>query len=148
MTIPTKQSISIQELRALTQQSRRGGGNKYGAKRVGGNASRKEHNRAAQLLMMQRAGIISNLRQQVRFNLIPPQRDYAGTLIERACDYIDDQGNVVVGVDEVGDVVADFVYTDDQGNVVVEDTKGFRTRDYIIKRKLMLFVHGIRLKET
>lgn len=126
MTIPTKQ-----ELRALTQQSRRGGGNKYGAKRVGGNASRKEHNRAAQLLMMQRAGIISNLRQQVRFNLIPPQRDYAGTLIERACDYI-----------------ADFVYTDDQGNVVVEDTKGFRTRDYIIKRKLMLFVHGIRLKET
>lgn len=115
MTIPTKQSISIQELRALTQQSRRGGGNKYGAKRVGGNASRKEH----------------NLRQQVRFNLIPPQRDYAGTLIERACDYI-----------------ADFVYTDDQGNVVVEDTKGFRTRDYIIKHKLMLFVHGIRLKET
>lgn len=131
MTTPSKQSITIQELRALTRQPRRGGGNKYGAKRVGDNASRKEHNRAAQLLMMQRAGIISDLRQQVRFNLIPPQRDHAGTLIERACDYI-----------------ADFVYTDSEGRMVVEDTKGFRTRDYIIKRKLMLFVHGIRLKET
>ena len=43
--------------------------------------------------------------------------------------------------------VADFVYKEG-GKTVVEDTKGFRTKDYIIKRKLMLQVHGIRIKEV
>jgi hypothetical protein len=41
----------------------------------------------------------------------------------------------------------DFVYMEN-GKKVVEDTKGFRTKDYIIKRKLMLYVHGIRIKEV
>ena len=40
----------------------------------------------------------------------------------------------------------------DQGYIlaykVVEDAKGFRTADYKIKRKLMLHVHGVRIKET
>lgn len=45
--------------------------------------------------------------------------------------------------------VADFVYTiAETGENVVEDSKGVRTKDYIIKRKLMLAVHGIRIKET
>ena len=45
--------------------------------------------------------------------------------------------------------VADFVYTDvETGETVVEDTKGFRTDVYKIKRKLMLKVHGIKIKET
>lgn len=43
--------------------------------------------------------------------------------------------------------IADFVYHED-GMQVVEDTKGVRTADYIIKRKLMLWVHGIRIKEV
>ena len=43
--------------------------------------------------------------------------------------------------------VADFVYTEN-GKRIVEDTKGFKTKDYIIKRKLMLHVHGIRIKEV
>jgi hypothetical protein len=50
-------------------------------------------------------------------------------VVERACAY-----------------VADFVYTEN-GKKIVEDTKGFKTKDYIIKRKLMLWVHGIRVKE-
>ena len=54
-----------------------------------------------------------------------------GELIERACTYI-----------------ADFVYFDEKGNLVVEDTKGMRTDTYIIKRKLMLHVHGIRIHEV
>ena len=54
-----------------------------------------------------------------------------GKLIERAVSYI-----------------ADFVYTDENGKTVVEDAKGFRTKDYIIKRKLLLYMHGIRIKET
>jgi hypothetical protein len=64
----------------------------------------------------------------VKFELIPSQR-IGGKVAERACSY-----------------VADFVYMQD-GKKVVEDTKGFKTADYIIKRKLMLWVHGIQVKE-
>lgn len=105
--------------------------NKYGAKRVGEHASKKEHSRANQLKLMQRAGLISALQEQVSFELIPPQRDSAGKLLEHACRYI-----------------ADFVYRDQSGQLIVEDTKGFKTPEYKIKRKLMLSVHGIRIKET
>lgn len=106
------------------------GGNKYGAKRVGEHASKKEHYRAAQLKMMQRAGLIANLQEQVPYELIPAQY-INGKCIERKCSYI-----------------ADFVYTDCKtGEFFVEDTKGVRTKEYIIKRKLMLKIHGIRIKE-
>ena len=105
--------------------------NKYGAKRVGTHASQKEHDRANTLKMWQHAGVISNLREQVPYELIPAHRFEDGTL-ERACKYI-----------------ADFVYTDNEtGATVVEDTKGVRTKEYIIKRKLMLYMHGIRIKEV
>ena len=43
--------------------------------------------------------------------------------------------------------IADFCY-EQAGKPVVEDTKGFRTADYVIKRKLMLHVHGIKIKEV
>ena len=43
--------------------------------------------------------------------------------------------------------VADFVY-EQNGETVVEDTKGFRTPDYILKRKMMLFFLGVRIKEV
>lgn len=105
--------------------------NKYHARSSGGYASRKEHRRANELQLMQRAGLISNLREQVAYELIPPQRGADGKVLERACTYI-----------------ADFVYTDNAtGQTIVEDTKGFRTKEYIIKRKLMLKVHGIRISE-
>ena len=106
--------------------------NKYGAKKTGGNASGKEHTRANQLKLMQRAGLISDLREQVKFLLIPTQRDPDGNLLEKECSYY-----------------ADFVYVDnDTGQTVVEDAKGFRTEVYKIKRKLMLHVHGIIIRET
>lgn len=79
---------------------------------------------------MAAAGLISNLQEQVPYTLIPSQRNSEGRVIERACKYI-----------------ADFVYTDANGNKVVEDTKGYRTKEYIIKRKLMLYVHGIVISE-
>lgn len=104
--------------------------NKYHAEKSGGYASRKEHRRANELKLMQRAGIIKYLREQVAYELIPTQRDVNGKVIERACSYI-----------------ADFVYTDKDGNLIVEDTKGMRTEVYRIKRKLMLHVHGIRISE-
>lgn len=103
--------------------------NKFGAKKSGGYDSRREHRRANELKIMQRAGLISNLREQVKYVLIPSQRDTEGRLLERECSYF-----------------ADFVYCKD-GLTVVEDTKGVRTPEYIIKRKLMLFVHGVSIVE-
>ena len=123
--------MKIDEYKYLSRK----GCNKYGAKRVGGHASKKEHYRSATLQMMQHAGIIANLREQVSYELIPAQyAEVGGKLkcVERACKY-----------------VADFVYTDcETGQTIVEDTKGMRTNEYIIKRKLMLSVHGIRIKEV
>lgn len=126
--------ITIEQLqshsREITSRPYGSRTNKYHAKKVGGHASKKEHDRANQLKLWQRAGIISNLREQVPYELIPAHRFEDGSL-ERACRYI-----------------ADFVYTDNEtGQTVVEDTKGVRTKEYIIKRKLMLHVHGIRIKE-
>ena len=87
--------------------------------------SRKEAQRYLELKLLLRAGKIRSLRMQVKFELIPKQDG------ERACNY-----------------VADFVYEDAvTGQTVVEDTKGVKTRDYIIKRKLMLWRHGIKITE-
>lgn len=103
--------------------------NKYHAVKTGKSASKKEENRKRELELLQRAGKIENLRCQVPFELIPMQR-INGKCVERSCKY-----------------VADFVYIQD-GRQIVEDTKGFRTKDYIIKRKLMLWRYGIRIREV
>lgn len=93
--------------------------------------SRREADRYLELCYLQKAGIITELARQVKFVLIPAQRDKTSSrVIEREIAYI-----------------ADFVYNRD-GQTVVEDVKGVRTRDYVIKRKLMLFVHGIRIAEV
>lgn len=93
--------------------------------------SRKEAQRAQELRLMLKAGIISNLREQVPYELIPAQKNEYGKVIERAVIY-----------------KADFVYDDEKGKTVVEDTKGVRTKEYIIKRKLMLYEYGIRIREV
>lgn len=112
---------------------------KYGNRRVGAHASVKEHTRAAQLRMWERKGLIADLREQVPYELIPAQYGDGGT---------DLKGKPVRALIERGvRYVADFVYTMD-GTTVVEDTKGFRTPEYIIKRKLMLWIHGIRIHEV
>lgn len=113
--------------------------NKYGARPTGGHASRKEHRRAETLRILERAGAISDLREQVRYELIPSQYGECG---------LDFKGRVKrVLLERPVHYVADFVYIQD-GKTVVEDTKGFRTPDYIIKRKLMLYRYGIRIKEV
>lgn len=94
--------------------------------------SKREAKRYQELSFLERSGEIRNLQMQVKYILIPAQ--YAEVngkrkCIERECAYI-----------------ADFVY-EEAGKTVVEDTKGFRTKDYIIKRKLMLYVNGIRIVE-
>lgn len=92
--------------------------------------SKKEANRYQELKLMQRASIISDLQRQVKYVLIPSQKGDDGRVIERPCTYI-----------------ADFVYIDENGKTVVEDTKGYRTSDYKIKRKLMLYIHGVKINE-
>lgn len=94
--------------------------------------SEKEARRYGELMALRLAGEIRDLELQKSFELIPVQRDRAGRVIERAVRY-----------------KADFYYYDVRRRCfVVEDTKGVRTDDYIIKRKLMLYIHGIRIKEV
>ena len=106
---------------------------KYGNRKVTINGftfdSKKEADRYRELLRLQNAGAITELQRQVKYQLIPSQK-MAGKVVERACSY-----------------VADFVYVQDE-ETIVEDTKGVKTPDYIIKRKLMLWVHGIRIREV
>ena len=105
--------------------------------------SRKEAKRYHDLMLLQRAGVIKKLETQVKFVLIPTQYETTirygkkgqrlkdrQKLLEKECSYF-----------------ADFVY-EENGKKVVEDTKGVKTKDYIIKRKLMLYVHGIRIREV
>lgn len=92
--------------------------------------SKKEANRYQELLLLEKAGVIKNLSRQVKFVLIPSQRDESGKVVERECSY-----------------KADFTY-EDGIKTVVEDVKGYRTKEYIIKRKLMLYQYGIRIREV
>lgn len=106
-------------------------------------ASQREADRWIELNLLQRAGKIINLKRQVKYILIPAQREPStvvgkngklkkGKLLERECYY-----------------KADFEYqVKETGELVVEDAKGCRTKDYIIKRKLMLSVYDIRIKEV
>ena len=81
---------------------------------------------------MQKAGLIRELKRQVPFVLIPSQKDEDGKVIERPVKYI-----------------ADFVYRLASDNrQVVEDTKGLKTPEYVIKRKLALYRLGIRIREV
>lgn len=103
--------------------------NKYGARKIKAPDGQvfdsvKEYHRWGCLRLLERAGRITDLKRQVKFELIPKQKG------ERACYYI-----------------ADFTYYED-GNLVVEDCKGYKTEVYRLKKKLLLWVHGIRITET
>ena len=103
--------------------------------------SEHEYYRWRELLILEKAKKITDLKRQVKFLLIPAQREpdiigkrggiKQGKLLERECSYY-----------------ADFTYYDRDGNFVVEDAKGIRTEEYIIKRKLMLYTHKIKIKEV
>jgi hypothetical protein len=108
--------------------------------------SKKEMARYRDLRLLERAGAISDLQCQVKFVLIPAQRE------PDSVDYSKSKkGRKVKGklIEQEVAYYADFVYTDRRtGQVVVEDAKGVRTTEYIIKRKMMLYFHGVRIKEV
>lgn len=100
--------------------------------------SKREAQRYAELKLLQKSGQISELQTQVKFQLIPSQRDANGKVVERAVSYI-----------------ADFVYFDKRtSETVAEDVKGYRDpssavyKVFAIKRKMMLFFHGITVREV
>lgn len=129
--------------------------NKYGAKRTEVDGivfdSKHEATRWCELQMLAKAGEITDLRRQVVYNLIPKQfedtddvyktgshkGEHKQVMLERAVDYI-----------------ADFQYRLKDGTLVVEDAKGCSNtadpayRIFTIKRKLMLWIHGIKVKEV
>lgn len=108
--------------------------------------SLKECRRYSELRLLEQSGKIKDLELQKAYELIPAQYEEStevytkglhkgepkpGRLLERAVVYR-----------------ADFVYTDcETGKQVVEDTKGMRTPEYILKRKMMLYIHHIKIKE-
>ena len=121
-------------------------GNKYHAKKIEVDGeifdSKREAARYIELQYLQRAGKISGLQRQKKFVLIPAQYEpestgprggrIKGKLIEKEVAYY-----------------ADFVYFDEETKeTVVEDAKGVRTPEYIIKRKLLLWLKGYRIKEV
>lgn len=111
--------------------------------------SKREANRWAELCLLQRAGKISELERQVRFELIPAQYEdvYTGEFYKRG----DRKGQPKlerVCIEKSLVYVADFVYIDNgTGEKVVEDAKGYRSKEYLIKRKCMLYLKGIKIKE-
>lgn len=120
---------------------------KFHAKKVTVNGitydSKKEANRHAELLLLEKGGAITELRRQVSFLLLPAHYEHyerygkngkrlkdGRRCVERAVSY-----------------VADFTYMQD-GKLVVEDVKGVRTPEYILKRKLMLHHRNIKIREV
>ena len=89
----------------------------------------KEWRRWCELRLLEQTGAITNLRRQVKYILVPTQREP---------DIIGKRGGKKLGkvIEKEVAYYADMVYTEN-GETVVEDTKGVRTKDYIIKRKLM-----------
>lgn len=110
--------------------------------------SRREAHRYRELKMLERAGEISELELQKRFDLIPAQYESYARYGKRGQRLKDGRRCVEKGVV----YVADFAYKDKGGNAVVEDTKGMRKGTaydvFVLKRKLMLYLHGIRIREV
>lgn len=107
--------------------------------------STKEARRWEKLLLLQRAGKIVELQRQVKYELLPNQYEMYPRVSKSGKQLKDGKRLVERKVE----YVADFVYHDvATGELIVEDTKGVKTKDYILKRKLMLLVHGIKIREV
>lgn len=105
--------------------------------------SKKEAARYGELRLLQFAGKISDLEIQKEFELIPAQYETFPRYGKNGQRLKDGKRCIEKPVK----YKADFVYKEN-GSVIVEDTKGVKTKDYIIKRKLMLYIHNIRINEV
>lgn len=150
--LPEKyQKAVLDQLKAAYgKQKARGNSNKYHAEKITVNGitfdSKKEARRWLELTALEQAGKIHDLRRQVKYLLIPEQRERCteiyksgpkkgqfkpGRVLERECAYY-----------------ADFDYYTEDGTHVVEDVKGMRTKEYRLKRKMLLYKYQIRISEV
>lgn len=138
---------------------------KYHNAKTKGYDSGREARRAQELRLMEKAGEIRDLREQVAFELIPaiytdgqalapipaqqPDRPSPlGAVPGRPMTARERRNGGLWCLERACSYVADFVYTTRDGKLVVEDAKGFRTEAYKIKKKLMLWRYGIDIKEV
>lgn len=115
--------------------------------------SKRESKRWCELCLLQKAGKITDLDRQVKFELIPAQtrtvvtgEKYKRNNLARGIRAGDPKTKEVC-LEQACVYIADFVYRVD-GRQIVEDAKGVKTEAYKIKRKLMLWVYGIQIKEV
>lgn len=145
------QKAVLEQLKAAYgKQKAHGSSNKYHAEKITVNGitfdSKKEARRFLELTALEQAGKIHGLRRQVKYLLIPEQRERCaeiyksgpkkgqfkpGRVLERECAYY-----------------ADFDYYEEDGTHVVEDVKGMRTKEYRLKRKMLLYKYQIRISEV
>lgn len=119
---------------------------KYGNKKAKANGkvfdSRRERRRNYKLQTLEKAGEISDLRKQVPFEIIPAVYETVEVQLKTKTKQVQKL------VQRAAHYVADFVYKDKDGNEVVEDAKGFRTKEYELKKKMMRAFLGITIKEV
>lgn len=103
--------------------------------------SKKEYHRWLELSILEDAGVIRNLQRQVKYVLIPAQREP---------ETVSQRGRKIPGkvIERETVYYSDFTYEQD-GEIVVEDVKSpaTRTEAYRIKKKLLLERYGIRIRE-
>lgn len=121
-------------------------GNKYGNHKVTIDGetfdSKHEATRYLELKMLEKAGKIYDLQRQVKFVLVPAQYEP---------DTVGPRGGKIKGklIEKELSYYADFMYFDEETKeTVVEDAKGVRTPEYVIKRKLLLWLKGYRIREV
>lgn len=102
--------------------------------------SKKEYRRWRELKLLEQSGAISGLQRQVEFELIPTQRRLKWDTKKRK--------SVYKVIERPVKYIADFAYMDAIEGLIVEDVKGLRTSVYILKRKLMLYLKNIEIKEV
>lgn len=108
-------------------------------------ASKKEASRYTELKLLEKAGKIKDLELQKSYELIPAQYEESTDVYTKGA-HKGEHKKVLLEREIV--YRADFVYTDcETGQQVVEDTKGMSTKEYVIKRKLLLWRFGIKIKE-
>ena len=144
------QKAVLDQLKAAYGKQKARGSSKYHAEKVTVNGitfdSKKEARRFLELTALEQAGKIHGLRRQVKYLLIPEQRESCteryksgpkkgqfkpGRVLERECAYY-----------------ADCDYYTEDGTHVVEDVKGMRTKEYRLKRKMLLYKYQIRISEV
>lgn len=112
-------SMTAKQFRSMASNK-----NKYHAQKTVVNGitfdSKKESKHWLKLKYLESTGVISNLQRQVSFELQPA--------------YVNNQGKKIRAIN----YIADFVYEQDN-KIYVMDSKGMRTKEYILKRKMFEF---------